>query len=258
MNNIILPVVSDCEKAAEFIKSIKRKDCTFYVGLTSENSTKIKSSKYVKVFVYKNGSKKEEMINSLSHEIGDGPIIILRKLITKEELDKFISSQTEITVCETKKLNKVSAFFYKLWTKLVRALFGFVFFEGDISVVAISENLAPVAKNISNLSYATRINRWKGISQSKVATSSPAAKKEYDVARANVMIVGWICLFLAVVASTAVYFIFCPATFLAAFLWAAALLLSTLSLLIAIIVYLLNVKTGKRIFNDALKENKNG
>lgn len=254
MNNIILPLKNDFEAAAAFIKSIKRKDCTFFVGVTSDGKGKIKASKNVKVFVFKQGSAKEEIINSLSSEIGEGRIIILRKLITPKELDAFISSQSDITICATKKRNKFANFFYKLWKKMVRAMFDFNFFEGDVSVVAISEKLAPVAKNLKNLSYASRVNRWKGVSESQVEVSSPPAKKEYRRARVNLGLVGWSLLFVAIIASTVVYFIFCPATFLSCFMWACGIFLSLVALVIAIGIYILNVKAGKRIFKEAERE----
>lgn len=254
MNNIILPVNRDFEKAQEFIKSIKRKDCVFIVGTTKEGEQFFKNSKYVKVYVFKAKSKKEEMINSLAEYVQDGKIIVLRKLISAAELNEFIASTTDITVCATKKLNKFCQFFYNIWQKIIKLLFDFSFFEGDVSVVALGENAAMVAKNITNLSYATRINRWKGLSQSAVSVASKPAKKEYDKVKVNAMLIGWIALFLAVIASTAVYFVFAEASFLAGFLWACALLLSLLSVVIAINIYLLNVKTGKRLFKKAERE----
>lgn len=254
MNNIILPVISDYEKAQEFVKSIKRKDCVFLVGTTKSGEKFFKNSKYVKVFVFKEQSKKEEIINSLSQNIENGKIIVLRKLINAGELDKFISSSTDITVCATKKLNKFCQFFYNIWQKIIRLMFDFSFFEGDVSVVALSENASMVAKNLNNLSYATRINRWKGMTQSAVETSSKPAKKEYDKVKLNVMLVGWILLFFAIIASTVVYFVFEKASFLAGFLWACAIFIGLLSVIISVNIYLLNIKTGKRLFKKAEKE----
>ncbi len=254
MNNIILPLKSDFEAAAAFIKSVKRKDCTFFVGITSEGKDKIKASKYVKVFVYKNGTAKEEMINSLSAEICEGRIIILRKLITAKELDAFIAAQSDIATCATKKRNKFADFFYKLWKRAVRAMFDFNFFDGDVSVVAISEKLAPVAKNLKNLSYASRVNRWKGVSESQIEVSSPPAKKEFRRARVNFGLAMWSLLFAAVIASTVVYFLFRPATFLSCFMWACGIFLSLVALTIAIFIYILNLKAGKRIFKEAERE----
>lgn len=254
MNNIILPVVSDFEQTAQWLKSTKLKDTIYYVGVTAEGKEYFKRSKNTKVYVFANGSAKEEIINSLSSEIGNGKIVILRKLITKVELEKFLSSKTDLTVCESKKRNKISNFFYKIWEKMVKILFDFKFFDGDISVVAIGERLSPVAKHISNLSHATRVNRWKGVTTSSIETSSPPAKKEYSHVGASFMLIGWLLLFLAVVASTTVYHLFMPATFLSVFLWVCALLISLLCFYISILVFVLYTKTGKRIFKKAKME----
>lgn len=254
MNNIILPVTSDFEQTAQWLKTIKIKNTTFYVGVTSKGKEFFKNSKSVKVFVFVDGSAKEEIINSLSKEVGQGRIVILRKLITQDELEKFIASQSDITVCATKKRNKFSEFFYRIWAKMVKFLFDFKFFDGDVSVVAISSRVAPTAKYISNLSHATRVNRWKGVSTSAVETSTPPAKKEYSRARSNCMLIGWIALFLAIVASITVYYLFMPVSFLSVFLWICALLISILCLLLSIIIYIMYHKTGQRMFKTAKRE----
>lgn len=254
MNQIILPVISDFEQTAQWLKETKLKNTTYYVGVTAEGKDYFKKSKFVKVFVFANGSAKEEIINSLSQELDSGKIVVLRKLITKEELEKFLASETDVTVCATKKRNKFANFFYKIWEKMVKMLFDFKFFDGDISVVAISERLSPVTKYISNLSHATRVNRWKGVTTSSVETSSQPAKREYNHVGASFMLIGWLVLFLAVVASTTVYFLFQPATFLSVFLWICALVISLLCFSISIAVFVLYTKTGKRIFRTAKKE----
>lgn len=254
MNQIILPVVSDFEQASQWIKSMKLKQTVYYVGVTSDGKDFFTNSKTVKVFVFANGSAKEEIINSLSSEMGDGKVVILRKLITKDELEKFLSSETDVTVCATKKRSKFANFFYKIWEKMVKMLFDFKFFDGDISVVAIGERLSPVTKHISNLSHATRVNRWKGVTTSSVETTSPPAKKEYNHVGASFMLIGWLMLFLAVVAATTVYFLFQPATFLSVFLWICALVVSLLCFYISVAVFVLYTKTGKRLFRKAKRE----
>lgn len=254
MNQIILPVISDFEQTAQWLKQTKLKNTTYYVGVTAEGKDFFKKSKFVKVFVYANGSAKEEIINSLSQELDSGKIVILRKLITKEELEKFLASETDVTVCASKKRNKFVNFFYKIWEKMVKMLFDFKFFDGDISVVAIGDRLSPVAKYISNLSHATRINRWKGVSVSSVETASLPAKKEYNHVGAAFMLVGWLMLFLAVVASTAVYYLFMPVSFLSVFLWMCALIVSLLCFYLSILIFVLYKKTGKRMFKTAKRE----
>lgn len=254
MNQIILPVISDFEQTSKWLKSTKIKDTIFYIGVTAEGKNFFKNSKTTKVFVFANGSAKEEIINSLAPELGEEKVVILRKLISKDELERFLFSETDLTICATKKRNKFSNFFYKIWEKMIKMLFGFKFFDGDVSVVAINDRLAPVAKRIPNLSHATRVNKWKGASISSVETASQPAKKEYNHVGSAFMLIGWLTLFLAVVASTVVYFLFMPATFLSVLLWVCALVISSLCFYISIAVFVLYTKTGKRIFRTAKRE----
>ena len=46
MVNIILPVISNFENYANFIKSSKRKDVTFFVGVTKEGESFFSKSKF--------------------------------------------------------------------------------------------------------------------------------------------------------------------------------------------------------------------
>ncbi len=256
MTNILFPLTSDFENANALLKSFKKSDCVFYVGLTSENANKIKKSKFVKVFVYKSGSKKEEMINALGKEVESGKIVILRKVISKQELESFIAAKSDVAVCATKKRNFISNFFYKIWAKIMKFAFDFNFYDGDVSVIAFSDRLSQVAKNVPNLSNVSRVNRWKGVSEEKIQTSSSPAKKEYDKAKSTLIFLGWIALFLAVVGGASAYFVLCKATFLTGFAWAAAILISFVTAFLAVNIYVLNLKTGKRRFGEAIKEVK--
>lgn len=258
MINIILPLTCDYDKAKELISSVKRKGVTFIIGVTSAAAGVFKNTAKQKVYVFENGSKKEEMINSLAQFVTAERLIILRKIITAEELFAFIDSNADVTVCQTKTRKKVGAFFNRLWQKFVGFIFGFKFFNGDISVVSLNELSTQVALQSKNLSYITRVNRWKGMTQNAVATSSPPAKMEYDVGKSFGFLFAYIALFVAVITGSALYFALCPIIFVLALLWAALILTSTLLLVIGIIIFILNVKTGKRVFKNAKLEVKNG
>lgn len=252
MTNIILPVIDDFEGYAALVKELKIPDAHILVGVTEAGAQAFKFRKAgMRVTIYKDGSAKEEIINALQSQLEDGKTLIMRKKLSKQEVAKFLDSKADITVCDKKPRNKFSEFFYNLWKKIIRLMFDLTFFDGDVSAVAFSENLSGVIQNISNLSYASRINRWKGVSEGAVQTSSKPAKKEYSRLKNNVMLIGWTALFLAVVASTAVYFLFEPATFLAGFLWTCAIVISSLCLILAVVIYIMNIKTGKRHFKKA-------
>lgn len=254
MVNIILPVISNFENYANFIKSSKRKDVTFFVGVTKEGESFFSKSKFVKLYIFENGSAKEEIINSLSSRVGDGKVILMRKLISNDELDSFIKSKTDITVCAVKEKNKLCVFFNNIWKKIIKFIFDFKFFSGDVSVVAISEKLNLVVRNIPNLSYVTRVNRWIGVTESSVETVSKPEKKEYNSIKNLAMLFIWLLLFLGIVAGTVVYFIFIQATFISVFLWACAIMVSLITLFLATVIFVLNIKTGKKYFKKAKLE----
>lgn len=252
MINLIIPVVKDFEKWAELIKTYKFPQANIIVGVTERGKDFFKFKKTgLKLVCFQNGSLKEEIINSLQEYLQDGKTMVIRKMISQEEVLKFFNAKEDIAICAKKKRNKFSDFFYKLWAKIVKSLFDFTFFDGDVSVVAFSENLSSVIRNIPNLSYASRINRWKGVTIGAVETDSKPVKKEYSKVRNNFMLLGWILMFLGVITGTTVYFIFRPATFLAGFLWACGILIMCLVLIITIVIYIMNIKAGKRYFDKA-------
>ena len=251
MNNIIIPVIGVDQ--LEFVEEVKKlKNIKIIIGITEEISKNLKKTtkKNVIVKVFTNGAKKEEIINSLRDQIDEGRVLICRKAITKEEINEFFKVNSDIAVCDVKR-NKFQAFFFNLWQEFMSILFGFKLFEGDVSVVMFNENLFKVISNIENLSYASRVNKWKGVSVKSINTQSPPIKKEYDKLKSNLMLYGWISLFLAIIASTIVYFIFVKATFLTGLLFASAILIAQVGMLIAIAIFNLNIKVGQRIFKKA-------
>lgn len=253
MDNIIIPVVN--ENMVEFAERLKkRSDLLVIIGVVKDLESKIKRSRKANVIikVFENNSKKEEIINSLKDEIEEGRVVICRKSITDEELFKFLSSSNDITVCKEKR-NKFQEFFFGIWQVLMKFLFGFEFFYGDISIVAFNQKLFPVLKNIENLSYSSRVNKWKDVEIGFVEVATPPVKKEYDKLKINVLLYSWIFLFLLVITSAFVYFYYVRGTFLTGLLYAFAILIAQIFLIISIAIYYMNLRCGQRVFNRAKK-----
>jgi len=237
----------------EFAKALqKRKDVFVIVGALKSFEKDIKTSKKSNVLVkyFEDGSKKEEIINALKEDIEDGKVLVCRKVLTNEEVDNFLSSTADITICKENR-SKFHNFFFKIWQIFMNMLFGFQFFDGDVSAVCFNEKLFPVLKNIENLSYSSRVNKWKKVEVKAIETSSKPAKKEYDKVKANVILYSWIFLFLSTVASAFVYFYFVRGTFLTAFLYVCAIFIAQVMMLIAIAVFYMNVRCGQRVFEKA-------
>ena len=251
MNNLIIPVIS--EEQIAFIEQVKTlKEVKVIIGITENLYDRIKGirKKNFVIKVYENGSKKEEIINAVKDQIDEGKVLICRKNISNSEIESFFNSNADITIC-SKKSNKFKDFFLKLWQKFMLILFDFNFFNGDVSVVCFNKNLFNTINNLSDLSFCSRINKWKGVEINTLDTENPPAKKEYDKCKANFMLYGWIFLFVAIITSTILYFSFKKATFLKGLLFASAILIVAVGLLIAIAIFALNVNVGQRRFRKA-------
>lgn len=251
MKNIIIPVTE--EKMVPFVESIKKiKELKIIVGVTAGLADKINKSrsKNFVLKIFEDGSKKEEIINSLKDELDEGQVLICRKEIEVEEVENFFDSSSDITICSIKR-NKVQKFFFKLCQDLMMLLFGFNLYDGDISVICFGQKLFNVLTNIENLSYSSRVNKWKGVEIKAIDIKSPPAKKEFNKLKVNLMFYGWIALFVTVIASAFVYFYYFRGTFLTGLLYAFAILLAQIGLIIAIIVFNFNIKIGQRVFGKA-------
>lgn len=255
MTNIIIPIISG--DMIEFLERVKKyKDVFVVVGALKSFENEIKKTKKNNVVIkfFEDGSKKEEIINALKEEIEEGAVIVCRKPLKDEELDKFISSEADITICKEKR-SKFHQFFFNLWQIFMGMLFGFRFFDGDVSVVGFNQKLSPVIKNIDNLSYSSRVNKWKKVKIDVVEVDSKPVKKEYDKVRANVILYSWIFLFVATVVSAFVYFYFVRGTFLTGFLYVCAIFIAQIMMFIAIAIFYMNIRCGQRVFAKAKQVN---
>ena len=249
MENIIIPVVSE-EMIAFANENVKRKNSRILIGVVENLSSSIKLPKEFngKLKVFKNGTYKEEIINSFNNDIDEGKTLICRKAISSQEINQFFESESDITICAEKR-SKIKNFFFKIWQYFIRLLFGFEFFDGDISIVCFNTNLFPVISNLNNLSYSSRVNKWKYVTISTIETAEPPALKEYSKTRSIANVCAWILLLMAVIVSTIIFFLSYQAKFLTCTLFACAILLALVGVFVSIAIHTLNVRTGKRSFD---------
>ncbi len=254
MVNLIFPVTSDTSENKKFFdETKKRTDINFLVGVTEDlkNKYKMSPSSKAKVFVYKKGSNKEEIINALKDYAKKGKIFIVRGAITQKELDKFIASKADITVCSKKKGNKFVEFWQNLGEKIIRTLFGFTPYNGNNRAICFSENPSDILREGYNISYATRVDRWKGFSYANIDTVEENIKPDYNKKKVAIMLSVWILAFLCGVAGTVVYFSFMPATFLNVFVDICIMFLLLVALLVASAISLLKMNAGERYYEKA-------
>lgn len=255
MINLIFPITKDTPENKKFFEETqKRKDVNFLVGVTEELKEKYKkslSSKNLKVKVYKTGSNCEEIINAIKDYAKDGNIFIVRAPLTQKEVDKFVSSKADITYCSKKKDNKFVSFFKELGQKIIKTLFGFTPYKGHVRAVSFSESPSDILREGYNISYATRVDRWKGYSYAEIDVVEEDYRPIYNIKNVAWTLALWSFLLLAAIAGTVVYFCFLPATFLSVFVTICILFLFITALLIASAISLLKMNAGERYYNKA-------
>lgn len=266
MINLLFPVTSLNDEVKDFfLDTRKRKDVKLFVGVTEKFKDEFKTNaKFpnVKIVVFKDNSKKEEIINGLADYIDKGKMFIVRTPISQKEVDMFVASKTEITFCAPKKRSSVANFFHKLGQKIIKMLFGFTTYDGDVSAIMFGESTSEIIREGKNISYATRVNRWRGYSTSTVEIEGERVKLEYNKKNVGLMLGFWCGLLLLAISGTIVYFLFNEATFLSVFIAICCLFLSSTAVFIAVVITLLKMGAGERYFDKAKeikikKEKKN-
>ena len=96
----------------------------------------------------------------------DGEILILRQPISIPDINKMISQKKDVVVCQ-KERKKIGKFFLVIWQKILKLLLGITLYDGNNANIYFGEELSPVLRETNNLSFATRIDRWKGIEKGK-------------------------------------------------------------------------------------------
>ena len=249
MTNIIFPIIEDTKENKDFFDLLKKqKGLYILAGVTKslQKKYKITDAKLGIVKVYEDGSNKEEMINALKGSLKKGSILIIRKPITKSELEQFLASKEDITICAEKKRNGFKTFFNNIKKKMIQFLFGFLPYSDKMNAIMFRENPSDVLRQAYNISFFTRVDRWKGYSYAKVDVSSDGVKADYKASSIWMMLCIWIGLFLLAIAGTVVYFCFLPPSFLSVFLVIAVLIILTVAVFIAITMLLLKRYVGDR------------
>lgn len=264
MVNIIFPITEDDQKQKTLFDYLKKKkDIRLIVGVTEslKKTYKLAESDSQIFKVYADPSKKEEIINSLINFAKKDKTLIIRKAISAEEIDKFLASKTEITICKEKSRNGFCEFFYNLGRKMMKFLFGFIPYGGKNNAIMFGQELSDVLRSANNISYSTRVNRWKGYSISRVEIEGNGYKFEYNKPKTLSILCLWISLLVLSISGTVVYYCFLPVTFLNVFLFICLNLLFSVAMIVAITIAIMNISAGERYYGYAkeiiLKKEKN-
>ena len=257
MINVLVPIV---DRLTEYEKMIEKialdKDATIFVGALEEFKDKLNfKEKNVIIKFFKNGSGKEEIINSL-HSIDkeSGKIILLRRPVSETEFDKLKTSKKDIAYLK-KKRNKFSAWWHNLWKNLIKKIFAFYYFE-DISAISFNTTCFNLLSSLTNLSYVTRIDRFVGFEMEEIDTENKAPKREYDKFYASAKVVGSglfliFCILISIIISSSFQplFLMILISILLCLIGAVSLFVSVLNLARTIAVGTLRHGRAEEILN---------
>lgn len=256
MINIFVPIIDEVDKYQEFLSKINKRNVKVFVGVHENLADKLKfSSKSVVVTKYENSAKKEEILNELSSQkIENGKILVVRRPLDEEEYQSLITSDCDIAVLKQKR-NKFVQFLKNLKAKILQKIFSFSYFE-DISAVCFSENLFDLICQCNNLSMASRINRYVGVSIDEIETAHKAVKKETNKTKNGLMLFGVTMFLLASIASVVCINLFTkphPIAIMFEILW---LIVALTTWLIGLINFSRAVAVGDLRFGRAVEVNK--
>lgn len=209
MINVVVPIIDKAGEYEEFLNRISDRNTKIFVGVRKNLLPLIDLSrvKNVEVSVYSDNAKKEEILNALSKNIVDsGKIAIVRRPLLIEEYQALVGTEYDIAYLKQNR-NKIVSFFKKLNAKILRALFAFDYFD-DISAICFNENMFELVCDSNNLSMASRINRYVGVTIEEIQTRQKAVKKETTAWKNNLKLLGWTLFMLASIASVTCLAIF--------------------------------------------------
>ena len=248
MINVIIPVVEDVQKYQKMIAQLLvYSDVNIIVGLTENIDKSFIKEDGVKYLVFKDNTNKEQMINSLSMFVLSGKILILRQTLGQKDLEKFIFSNQSILLAKEKSRNKFVDFFVMLWRLIVHMFFGVGFYQGNTSVIMFSQDLSEVLLQIGNLSYNSRVNRWRGVVESSANVSlSKTDKYPVDKKQNLIYILSSSTLFAVAILFTVLLCLFVNINFILGLLIVCVDIICAFVAIILLMMLAFNNKVGKK------------
>lgn len=255
MINILIPITKDNPKYHKLLANIYGEDVRAFVGVTKElkETYMTYQNECRDIFVFEDGSDAEAIINSLHGYVEEGGIVIIRKPIKIDELNEFLSQEQEIVICK-KKRTGLKALFFSLWQKILRLFLGVNLYSGSTSVVYFSENIAPVLRQTNNISYASRVDRWRGVEKATVETGCEDVKYKADKKSMLTNIIFIFDLLFIACAVTFLVSLFTKVTIIIGLLLFFLDALSLIITLILLVMTIFNAMVGKRDVGYAMEE----
>lgn len=259
MVNVIIPITNNAKRYKKILSSLSRaNNVVVLVGVVSNqiNELNFLDSENIYIIEFQDGSKMEEIINGLQKYISVGSIMIMRKPISENEFNSFVNNNKDVVTCR-RNLSSFKAILFNFWQKILKTFLGVRLYEGDASVIYFAEDIASVILSSSNLSYNSRVDRWRGIEQGTVVVEGENVKTETDK-KANIrnLIISLIAIAVAVSVTTVVS-IFARVNLIVGLLLFCLDFIALAIVLILLVITIFNNIVGKKQFGYALEISQN-
>ena len=255
MINILIPITQNAKGYKKIIVDLSsNEEAEIFIGVitSQKNALQYPNRDNIHVIEYDNAAKREEIINSMQKYIQVGELFIMRKPITYNEFKDFLKNDMDIVVCKTN-LSPIKKFFFMIWQKILRLCLGVRLYDGDTSAIYFGEDLAAVLAQSNNLSYSSRVDRWRGVDQGSVIVEGEPVKTEVDK-KENIkyLLFGLLALILGAAVTTVVAIFAKVNVIIGLFLFCLdAICLAVFLLLLVVIIF--NTVVGKKKFSSALE-----
>ena len=140
MINVIVPITNNGEKYIESLSQLSlRSDVNLVVGITeSLHKTINLDFPNVKLKVFDDKSKKEEILNSLQYLLEEGKTLICRRPFSMKEYKEFTQTNASIVFGKEKKENKIKTLFHMFGQEFMQLVLGVKPFGGDFSLICFA------------------------------------------------------------------------------------------------------------------------
>ena len=259
MVNVVVPITNNAKRYKKILSSLSRaNNVVVLVGVVSNqiNELNFLDSENIYIIEFQDGSKMEEIINGLQKYISVDSIMIMRKPISENEFNSFVNNNKDVVTCR-RNLSSFKAILFNFWQKILKTFLGVRLYEGDASVIYFAEDIASVILSSSNLSYNSRVDRWRGIEQGTVVVEGESVKTETDK-KANIrnLIISLIAIAVAVSVTTVVS-IFARVNLIVGLLLFCLDFIALAIVLILLVITIFNNIVGKKQFGYALEISQN-
>ena len=255
MLNVVIPIVNNPKSYDKLVTNLKDvEDVNILIGTTPLLCSKIEhlAGENVSIIEFEENSKREEIINGLQKYVDVGAVMILRKAISIDEFYQFVNNKRDIVLCKNSN-GTIKKFFLSIWQKILKTFLGIKVYDGDTSVILFKEDISTVLMETNDLSFSSRVDRWRGVKQGTVSVSGEMVKTEVDV-KNNIkyLVFALLALIIGAVVTTCVC-VFVNVNIIVGLLLICLDIICLSISLIMIVITIFNCMVGKKSFKPAIE-----